>query len=128
MTAAIWVWTVEVVPVLSDDAAESAALPDITGYEVSATDGNVGKVEEVVTDSDGRTYLVVDTGFWIFGKKRMIPAGVVDTIDHENRKVSVRLTKDEIKKAPDYDEKRRGDAEVRKSHEEHYGPFARKRT
>ena len=26
-------------------------------------------------------YLVVDTGFWIFGKKRLIPAGVVTHVD-----------------------------------------------
>jgi PRC-barrel domain protein len=121
MAAAIWVWTVEVVPVRDG----AATLPDLKGYDVVARDGevsqaNVGKVEEVVND-DGRTYLVVDTGFWIFDKKRMIPAGVVTAIDNENRRVQVSLTKDEIKRAPDYDAKRRNEADVRKSHEDHYG-------
>ena len=45
-------------------------MPDITGFEVSARDGNIGKIEEVVRLDDGRTYLVVDSGFWIFEKKR----------------------------------------------------------
>jgi hypothetical protein len=112
--AEIWVWTVEVVP------DEDDSMPDVTGYEVSARDGDIGKVEEVVTDPDGRTYIVVDTGFWIFQKKRMIPAGAIDTIDHENRRVNVRLTKDEIKKAPDYDADRRNDEDVRQEHENYY--------
>jgi len=52
----------------------------------------------------GATCLVVDTGFWIFGKKRMIPAGVVRAVDVDEKKVVVSMTKDEIKGAPDYDE------------------------
>ena len=47
---------------------------------------------------------MVDTGFWIFGKKRLIPAGVVTRVDHADRKVYVSMTKDQIKNAPDYDE------------------------
>ena len=79
-----------------------------------------------MSSDDGRVYLVVDTGFWIFEKKRMIPAGVIDTIDHKNRRINVKMTKAEIKKAPDYDDKHRNDDDVRTSHEEAYGPFARK--
>ena len=78
---------------------------DLTGFDVEATDGHIGKVEEATLEAGG-SYLVVDTGFWIFGKKRMIPAGVVTAIDNENRRVQVSLTKDEIKRAPDYDEDR----------------------
>ena len=113
--AEIWVWTVEVLPTGTE------AMPDITGYEVSARDGNIGKVEEVVNGEDGRSYIVVDTGFWIFEKKRMIPAGAIDTIDHRNRRINVRLTKGEIKDAPDYDAVRREEPGVQKAHENYYG-------
>ena len=82
-----------------------SAPPDLTGYDVEATDGHVGKVDEA-TMAEGGTCLVVDTGFWIFGKKRMLPAGVVQSIDADERKVFVAMTKDEIKGAPDYDEQR----------------------
>jgi hypothetical protein len=78
-------------------------LPDLTGYDVEATDGHIGKIDEA-TMASGATCLVVDTGFWIFGKKRMLPAGVVTGIDTEARQVSVALSKDEIKGAPDYDD------------------------
>jgi hypothetical protein len=75
---------------------------NVVGYDVAATDGDIGKVDEASNDA-GRRYFVVDTGFWIFGKKRLIPAGVVTAIDHEDRKVHVSMTKDQIKSAPDYD-------------------------
>jgi hypothetical protein len=80
---------------------------DVVGYHVEATDGSIGKIDEASTDTS-RRYLVVDTGFWIFGKKRLIPGGVVDRVDHDDRKVYVSMTKDQIKNAPDYDDRRTG--------------------
>ena len=79
--------------------------PDLTGFDVEATDGHIGKIDEA-TLAEGNTCLVVDTGFWIFGKKRMLPAGVIQSIDRDGKKVYVSMTKDEIKGAPDYDELR----------------------
>ena len=76
---------------------------DIVGYNVEATDGGIGKIDESSVAA-GKAYMVVDTGFWIFGKKRLIPAGVVQRVDDEARKVYVSLTKDQIKAAPDFDE------------------------
>jgi len=49
-------------------------------------------------------HIVVDTGPWIFGKKVMLPAGVVDRIDAQAEAVYVNLSKDEIKDAPELDE------------------------
>ena len=116
--SAVWLWTVEVV------SPGSGMMPDITGYEVSARDGNIGNVEEVVNGVDGRSYVVVDTGFWIFEKKRMIPVGAIDTIDEKNHRINVKLTKDEIRHAPDYEEERRDEDVVRKEHEDYYGAHA----
>ena len=44
--------------------------PDITGFGVEAIDGSIGKVDEATYDL-GRSYIVVDTGPWIFGKASM---------------------------------------------------------
>ena len=81
------------------------SLPDVTGFDVEATDGHIGKVDEATAEATS-SCLVVDTGFWIFGKKRMSPAGVVQRVDQDDKKVYVGMTKDEIKSAPDYDEDR----------------------
>jgi hypothetical protein len=70
------------------------------GYDVHATDGDIGKVSES-TSHTGRSSIVVDTGMWIFDKKRLIPAACVKTVDHANRRIDVSLTKDQIKDAPD---------------------------
>jgi hypothetical protein len=84
---------------------------DLVGYDVEAVDGKIGKIDEASNEA-GSAYLVVDTGFWIFGKKRLIPAGVVDRVDDTDRKAYVRMTKDQIKSAPDFEEQHRADREL----------------
>ena len=92
---------------------------DLVGYDVEATDGSIGKIDEATKES-ASSYLVVDTGFWIFGKKRLIPAGVVSRVDHDSKNVYVNLTKEQIKSAPDYDRETWGD-ETRTRHSDYYG-------
>ncbi|HEX2771396.1 MAG TPA: PRC-barrel domain-containing protein [Micromonosporaceae bacterium] len=84
-----------------DEAGVTGA--DLVGYKVEATDGGIGKVDSASTEVNA-SYLVVDTGLWIFGKKVMLPAGVVNRVDHEDQKVFVDRSKDEIKAAPEFDE------------------------
>jgi hypothetical protein len=78
---------------------------DPTGFSVEALDGSIGKVDEA-TNEVGASYLVVDTGPWIFGKKVMLPAGVVRDVDLDAQTVFVNRTKDEIKNAPEFDQDR----------------------
>jgi hypothetical protein len=93
----------------------SAPLPDMTGWDVEATDGHIGKVDEATYEShevgNHQGCLVVDTGFWIFGKKRLLPAGVVTALDPDERKVLVAMAKDDVKSAPDYHHERHRDDE-----------------
>jgi hypothetical protein len=95
---------------------------DLDGFDVEATDGHVGKVDDW-SAAAGDSYLVVDTGFWIFGKKRLIPAGAIAAVDHETQKVSVQLTKDQIKDAPDFDDTVTLDRTNRSTYDEYYTPF-----
>jgi hypothetical protein len=76
---------------------------DIAGFSVEALDGEIGTVDEATYEAGG-SYVVVDTGPWIFGKKVMLPAGVVTRVDVDNERVHVGLTKDEIENAPEFDE------------------------
>jgi len=93
---------------------------DITGYEVEATDGSIGKVDEATYET-GRSYLVVDTGPWIFGKKVMLPAGVIRSIDATDERVFVNRSKDEIKNSPEFDESMRADDDYQSSLGSYYG-------
>ncbi|HEY3010054.1 MAG TPA: PRC-barrel domain-containing protein [Micromonosporaceae bacterium] len=83
-----------------DEAGATGA--DLVGYKVEATDGSIGKIDSANHDVNA-SYLVVDTGPWIFGKKVMLPAGVVNQVDHDERRVFVDRSKDQIKAAPEYD-------------------------
>jgi hypothetical protein len=87
----------------------------LAGYHVEATDGSIGKIDEV-----GDGFLVVDTGPWIFGTKVMLPNGVVDNIDTAERKVYVDRTKEEIRSAPEYAPELRDSVDYRESLGKHY--------
>ncbi|KXK63220.1 hypothetical protein AWW66_04435 [Micromonospora rosaria] len=93
---------------------------DLTGYKVEATDGSIGKIDNASHAVDD-SYLVVDTGPWIFGKKVMLPAGTVNHVDHDEQKVYVDREKDQIKAAPEYDESSHGDPAYRERLGGYYG-------
>jgi hypothetical protein len=76
---------------------------ELTGYSIAAIDGDIGRIDEATYET-GASYLVVDTGPWIFGRKVLLPAGVIERIDSAEKKVYVDRTKDQIKDAPEYDE------------------------
>jgi hypothetical protein len=75
---------------------------DLVGFKVEARDGSIGKVDESTADA-GKSYIVVDTGPWIFGRKVLLPAQTVERIDLDAQTVFVDRTKDEIKSAPEFD-------------------------
>ena len=96
-----------------------AGQRDLTGYDVEATDGGIGKIDEA-SNEVGASFIVVDTGFWIFGKKRLVPAGLVERIDDDSRQVFVAMTKDQIKNAPDFDAANRHDHQP---HDTYYSSY-----
>lgn len=85
------------------ESTDSAGAIDIVGYKVEASDGSIGKIDEASSEV-GASYLVVDTGPWIFGRKVMLPAGIIDRIDRTEQKVFVSCSKQQIKNSPDFDE------------------------
>jgi hypothetical protein len=93
---------------------------DLHGYGVEALDGSIGKVDEA-TNEIGSSYIVVDTGPWIFGKKVMLPASVIDRVDTDDEKVYVNRSKDEIKNAPEFDESAYASDAYRQRVGEYYG-------
>ncbi len=85
---------------------------DLEGFTVAARDGEAGKVVEATFD-DGSSYLVVDTGPPLMGKKTVLPAGLVRDIDSLEQTVYVDRTKDEIKDAPEVEVERLREEEYR---------------
>jgi hypothetical protein len=108
--AELWTFTVSTTPNL-----------DLSGFKVEALDGSIGKVDEA-THEAGSSFIVVDTGPLIFGKKVMLPAGVIRDLDLDTETVFVNRTKDQIKNAPEFDEKRYRDPGYRDELGSYYGP------
>ena len=75
---------------------------NLQGCKVAARDGDIGKVDEA-SEEVGSAAIVVDTGPWIFGRKVVIPAGVIERVDLDDEKVYVSMTKDQIKESPEFD-------------------------
>jgi hypothetical protein len=98
----------------------ATAGTDVVGYGVEALDGSIGKIDEATYDA-GSAYVIVDTGPWIFGKKVMLPAGVIGQVDRDDEKVFVNRTKDQIKNAPEFDESLTADESYRGSLGSYYG-------
>ena len=92
---------------------------DLTGFKVEALDGSIGKIDDDGYEP-GSDFIVVDTGPWIFGRKVMLPAGVINRIDPQNKKILVGRPKELIKNAPEFDEEHQLDSSYRDQIGEYY--------
>ena len=93
---------------------------DLAGFSVEALDGeDVGKVDQAA-DEAGKSYLVVDTGPLFLGRKVLVPAGLVRTVDTVAQTIQVDLSKDQLENSPDLEEERLGDEGYRTELGRHY--------
>jgi hypothetical protein len=80
-------------------------IKDLKGYDVRATDGTIGEVDDFYFEDASWTvrYLAVDIGGWLSGRKVLISPEALKQSDWDNRILPVSLTKDQIEKCPDVD-------------------------
>lgn len=82
-------------------------LSHLEDYSVYADgDDKVGSVEDgLFDDTTGQfRYLIVDTGFWFFGKKVLLPIGRAN-FDNDQKRVYVSgLTKQQVENLPEYND------------------------
>lgn len=84
---------------------------DVKSYDVYAQGGGgqdsdkVGSVHDILVDAqDGHfRYFVVDTGFWIFGKKVLLPVGRAEISTNEKRVYAKGLMKQQVEDLPNFD-------------------------
>ena len=65
---------------------DSIEVENLGGYAIHASDGEIGRVDrhDIAT---GVSYLVVATGPWILSRTVLLPASVIERVDHENQAV-----------------------------------------
>jgi hypothetical protein len=73
----------------------------LVGYEVEAVNGRVGKIDDHSLAADS-SFIVVDTGWWIFERKRLIPSVLIRSISGQEGKIYLAMTKREVTQAPIY--------------------------
>jgi uncharacterized protein (TIGR02271 family) len=80
---------------------------DIKGLSVYAegSDEKIGTISDALVDEEGRfRYFIVDLGFWIFGKKVLLPVGR-SRIDYTSDRVyAVGMTREQADNLPEFNE------------------------
>lgn len=81
---------------------------DVKGLDVYAdhSDEKIGTIKDVLVDAQtGRfRYFVVDTGFWVFGKKVLLPVGRSRIDANAERIYAVGITKQQVEQLPEFDD------------------------
>ena len=86
-----------------DPYLRSAA--DVKAFAIHATDSDLGHVENILADDvnwDIR-YLIIATRNWLPGKLVQLAPYAVTGIDWPERRVSVNVTREQVRSAPDWD-------------------------
>ena len=88
----------------SDDDPHLRSADKVTGYNIKATDGEIGDVEDfIINDSNWQIdFILVDTGNWFPGKKVLIAPKMIKEINWEASTVVVNATEDRVKNSPEY--------------------------
>ncbi len=95
----------------------------VTGYHLSATDGEVGHVAGYLVDEQtwAIRYLIVDTSNWWMGHKVLVAPGWITGVHWSNKTVSVELSREAVKAAPVYDPTTEWSREMDLNLYRHYG-------
>lgn len=75
------------------------------GFDIVASDGKVGSVEDLYFDDQGWAvrYMVADAGGWLTGRRVLITPISVERADWPGRALHLRLTQQQIKDSPGVD-------------------------
>jgi sporulation protein YlmC with PRC-barrel domain len=80
------------------------SIQAVSGYNIQATDGEIGHVEDFVIDDEtwAIRYLIIDTKNWWPGNKVLISPRWAERVSWDENKVFVNLTREKIKQSPEF--------------------------
>jgi hypothetical protein len=87
----------------TEHATTLRSSAQVIGWGIEATDGEVGSVADFVIDDETWeiTDVLVDTRRWLPGKLLLISPQVIERIDWPEKKVRLRLAREDILSAPE---------------------------
>ncbi|MGR3365259.1 MAG: PRC-barrel domain-containing protein [Maritimibacter harenae] len=79
------------------------SMHEVTGYKVSATDGEIGSVSDFLVDPEDWAvkHLVIDTGSWLPGKRVVITSDWVTEVDWTAGRIHVDVNQNAIEESPE---------------------------
>ena len=88
-----------------DDDPHLRSCKAVKGYQIRATDGDIGHVQGLLVDEEtwAIRYIIVDTSNWWLGHQVLIAPQWIQDVSWPDAKVSVSLTRQAVKDAPPYD-------------------------
>jgi uncharacterized protein YrrD len=98
----------------------ATALKD---YRLACTDGQIGKVKEFYFDDRywAVRYLIVDTGNWLTGREVLISPLALKAVHHNERTISVALSKQQIAESPALDSDKPVSRQFEQEYYRYYG-------
>ena len=102
------------------------SIKSLIGDIMHARDGDIGKVHDFFFDDEKWIvrYLVVDTHYWLPGRKVLISPVALGHPDWESMKFPVNLTREQVKNSPDIDTEKPFSRQQETTLHTHYGwPF-----
>lgn len=96
---------------------------DLKGYTLLASDGEIGTVRGLYFDDQRWTvrHLVVETGGWLSDRHVLVSPHAVRSVDGDSRRVSVSLTRQQVKDAPGIEADRPVSRQLEADMHDHYG-------
>jgi hypothetical protein len=99
------------------------SMNDLKGFDILATDGEIGDVEEFYFDDErwAVRYIVVNTGDWLAGRQVLVSPFSVMQVDRENGQLHVALTKSQVGKSPDINTRKPVSRQMETNYADYYG-------
>ena len=90
----------------SGDDQHLRSTDKVGGYNIQATDGDIGHVTDFIMDDETwkLLFFVVDTHNWFGGKKVLIPVSDIKEVQWANSKVIINITTDAVKSSKLFEE------------------------
>ena len=99
------------------------SVKDLQGEDILADDGRIGLVDDVYFDDErwGVRYFVADTGGWLPGKRVLLSPASVDPEGSGGNALRVKLTREQVERAPDAESDRPISRQYEIRHAAHFG-------
>jgi len=93
----------------------------LKNFQMRALDGEIGRARDFLFDDSSWKvrYMVSNTGKWLFGQQVLITPQLLQTPDLPDEKIPLKITKEELEKAPSIDE----DQSVSRQYEAAYADY-----